>query len=72
MTNYNHFIDNNVFRIDYFIKSIYYDARTGEEIEYVEDVKKDILEILPEIKEICDNEEEYRVSQGMYIASKIN
>lgn len=35
-------------------------------------VKKDILEIFPEIKEICDNEEEYRVNQGMYIASKIN
>lgn len=57
MTNYNHFIDNNVFRIDYSRKSIYYDARTGEEIEYVEDVKKNIDNSVEEKKYFFNDHE---------------
>lgn len=41
VADYNHFIENGVIKIVSSKGSIYYDARTGEEIEYVEDVRKD-------------------------------
>ena len=43
--------------IDTINKSIYYDARTGEEIEYVEDVKKNIDNSVVEKKYFFNNHE---------------